>query len=114
MARYMISGKFLSCFKLADKWAPEAIQAANKGLSVNSGDYQQDAKSCASEVIRKMGGSDSEMAIVAGLAGGIGLSGYGCGAISAALWKTTLIWNEKNPGKNNYPNPASTKPLKLL
>ena len=34
-AKYMLSGKFLSCFKLASKWAPEAIKAAYEGLELD-------------------------------------------------------------------------------
>ena len=34
MAKYVFTGKFLSCFTLADKWAPEAIQAAKDGLEM--------------------------------------------------------------------------------
>ena len=37
-----------------------------------------------------MGGSEEEIAMVAGFAGGLGLSGNGCGALSAAIWKTIL------------------------
>ena len=33
MAKYFFSGRFLSCFNLAEKWAPEAIEAAVEGLS---------------------------------------------------------------------------------
>ncbi len=71
----MLSGKFVSCFTLTGKWAPEAIKAANEGLSVEQTDLPQHCKSCASEVIKKMGGSEEEMAMVAGFAGGLGLSG---------------------------------------
>ena len=74
--KYMLSGKFVNCFKLAGKWAPEAL-------------------SCASEMVRKMGGSEEEMLMVAGFAGGLGLSGSGCGALGAAIWKNALIHNRK-------------------
>jgi hypothetical protein len=34
IAKHMLSGKFLMCFTLAKKWAPEAIQAATTGLAL--------------------------------------------------------------------------------
>jgi len=87
------------CFNLAKKWAPEAIQAANEGLSQEQTETQSHPLSCASEVAKKMGASDEEMITVAGFAGGLGLSGNACGALSAALWLKILAWCRKNPGK---------------
>jgi hypothetical protein len=88
--KYMIRGKMLTCFRLAGKWAPEAFGAAEQGLSLELSGLPKKPVSCASEVVRKMGGSEQETAIVAGLAGGIGLSGGGCGALGAAIWMNTL------------------------
>ena len=89
-----------SCFILAERWAPEAINAAIKGLSNHQGKKHKPAMSCASEVVKKMGGSDEEIVMVAGFAGGLGLSGNACGALSAAIWMKLLDWCRKNPGKN--------------
>ena len=45
-----------------------------------------------------MGASDEEMVMVAGFAGGIGLSGNACGALGAALWMKTLVrYRNGNP-----------------
>ena len=88
------------CFNLADAWAPEAIQAAAEGLSHELPDLSQPPLSCASEVARKMGASDEEMVMVAGFAGGMGLSGNACGALGAAIWMNTLAWCKKHPGEN--------------
>ena len=90
LAKYMLTGKPITCFKLADKWAPEAIKAAKEGLSHEQTDLPQMPLSCASEVAKKMGASDEEMVMVAGFAGGLGLSGNACGALSAAIWMKTL------------------------
>lgn len=54
-AKYMLSGKFVSCFTLTGKWAPEAIQAANEGLSIEPTLHTHQAVSCASEVVKKNG-----------------------------------------------------------
>ena len=93
--KYMLSGKFVNCFKLAGKWAPEALDAANEGLALDQSALSQQSMSCASEVVRKMGASEEEMIMVAGFAGGLGLSGSGCGALAAAVWMNALIHNRK-------------------
>ena len=100
------------CLNLAEKWAPEAIQSAEEGLSHKQTDVPQQPISCASEVVKKMGASDEEMVMVAGFAGGLGLSGNACGALSAAIWMNTLAWCRKHPGESppyfNNPNTAKT------
>lgn len=111
MAKYFFSGKFYSCFRLAGKWAPEAIQAANEGLSIERKDMDETSISCASEVVRKMGGTDEEMAMVAGFAGGLGLSGNGCGALSAALWMTILKLLRKEKWQYSPSDPVTEKVL---
>lgn len=97
-AKYMLSGKFVNCFFLAGKWAPEALKAAREGLSLDQ-DLPPQTLSCASEVVGKMGGSEEEKLMVAGFAGGLGLSGSGCGALAAAVWMNALIHNRKQSGK---------------
>jgi hypothetical protein len=99
-AKYFLTGKIFTCLNLADAWAPEAMCAAKQGLSQKASDVPQAPISCASEVARQMGASDEEMVTVAGFAGGIGLSGNGCGALSAALWMRTLAWCKEHPGKS--------------
>lgn len=110
-AKYMFTGKFFSCFKLAEKWAPEAIKAANEGLSLEP-EYTQQPISCASEVVKKMGGSDEEITMVAGLAGGLGLSGSGCGALGAAIWKTILELVKNENWKAGLSDPDSEAIIK--
>jgi C_GCAxxG_C_C family probable redox protein len=116
MVKYFFSGRFISCFKLAEKWAPEAIQSATEGLSHEQTDLPQLPTSCASEVAKKMGASDEEMVMVAGFAGGLGLSGNACGALSAAIWMNTLAWCGKQIDSNKSPfrNPNATNTLKAF
>ena len=99
MVKTIMQGFIYSpCFNLISKWTPEAIQAANRGLSEKLL-QDQPAVSCASEVMKKMGATDEETVMVAGFAGGIGLSGNACGALSATIWYKMLDWGKKNPGK---------------
>ena len=89
------------CFNLAEEWAPDAIQAAEEGLENEHFARQvPDACSCATEVAKRMGASDEEATMVAGFAGGIGLSGQACGALGAAIWMKTLEWCKAHPGKS--------------
>ena len=61
-----------------------------------------------------MGASDEEMVMVAGFAGGLGLSGNGCGALAAAVWKNALIHNRKQTGKSASYDPATDPTLKAF
>ena len=113
MIKIQLKGMMNStCFNLAEKWAPEAIQTATKDLDNPPIALTQKPLSCASEVVRQMGGSQEEMAMVSGFAGGLGLKGSACGALSAAIWMRTLQWCRANPGKNPpYFNNSSAKRL---
>jgi hypothetical protein len=46
-----------------------------------------------------MGGTEEESVMVAGFAGGLGLSGNACGALAAAIWFKMLLWSRDHPGK---------------
>ena len=101
-----------TCFKLAEDWYPEAIKSSNAGLSQYKNDLPDQALNCASEVVKKIGGTKKEMAMVAGFAGGMGLSGNGCGALSAAIWKRSLDWVKEHPGKSAFGNKPAKNILK--
>lgn len=51
--------------------------------------------------------------MVAGFAKGIGLSGYVCGALGAAIWYKMLDWGNRNQDKwqSMFNNPAANKVL---
>jgi len=112
--KYMLRGKFVNCFKLTGKWAPEALEAAKEGLVLDQDSLPKKSLSCASEVVRKMGGDEEEILMVAGFAGGLGLSGSGCGALAAAVWKNALIHNKKNTGKSANYDPNTDHTLKAF
>jgi len=114
IAKYFVTGKVLSCFWLAEKWAPEAIQSATEGLSLEQAGLSEQPMSCASEVVRKMGGTDEEMVMVSGFAGGLGLSGNGCGALSAAMWMNTLARVREQTYKASLSDPEAERILKAF
>jgi len=109
LAKYMLTGKAFGCFNLAAKFAPDAIEAAHEGLAITLPINAKESKSCASEVIKMMGGTDEESVMVAGFAGGIGLRGSGCGALGAAMWKITLDLVKKGEWKYTLNNPTFDK-----
>lgn len=109
LAKYMLSGKFVHCYTLTGKWAPEAIEAAKEGLSSNLAIQSQDTVSCASEVVKNMGGSEEEQVMVAGFAGGLGLRGSGCGALAATMWKTILELVRKGEWKYTMSDPMAER-----
>ncbi len=109
LVKYLLTGKPITCFHLAAKWAPEAIESAQGGLSCEPSTGPQTPISCASEVVRKMGGSDEEMVMVAGFAGGLGLSGNACGALSTAIWMNTLAKVRKQNYKYTLSDPDTGK-----
>ena len=113
-AKYFFSGRFLHCFDLAEKWAPEAVQSAIEGLSHMETELSKDCVSCATELVKQMGASDEEMIMVAGFAGGLGLSGSGCGALSAAIWMKSLEWCKEEKKKSSFKNPYSKKVLETF
>jgi hypothetical protein len=109
IAKYFVSGGFFKCMNLTATWAPEALDIVRyrnrTEESVNT-----PCISCASEVIKKAGGSNKDAVMVAGFAGGLGLSGNACGALGAAVWYKMLQWCRNNPGKTPqfFKNPLIT------
>jgi len=101
------------CMNLAERWAPEAMLAAKEGLSDVKESFNPPL-SCASEVVKKMGADDEEAAMVSGFAGGMGLSGNGCGALAAAVWMSTLKQSRENNELPAFTNPDSEKILKAF
>jgi hypothetical protein len=61
-----------------------------------------------------MGATDEEIVMVAGLAGGMGLSGNACGALGAVIWWKTLALCKATPGKSFYTNPEAKKTLEAF
>ena len=90
------------CFRLAEKYRPKAIAASKEGLSGEMPAGNKPVVSCASEVAKKRSASDEEAMMVAGFAGGYGLSGNTCGALAAAIWMKALEWRRENPKKTYF------------
>lgn len=114
IAKYFLAGGIPLCFNLVNDWSPEAFAAADEALSRFAGDSLPPAASCATEVAKRMGASDEEAVTVAGFAGGLGLSGDGCGALAAAIWWKSLVWCREHPKSRNLSNPYAQRLLKAF
>lgn len=100
------------CFNLAADWAAAAVESSKTALESTTEESEQDLVNCASLAIEKMGGSREEQIMAAGFAGGLGLSGHGCGALAASAWLRSLRWGLQNPGKSMLINPEAKRQLK--
>jgi hypothetical protein len=110
--KYLITGKLFKCLGIGKKWGPEAAETANTGLTGITSDKPKEVYSCATEVARKMGATEEEMVMVSGFAGGMGLSGNACGAVTTAIWLKSLAWCKRNQGTRDMYNPDAKDILK--
>jgi hypothetical protein len=85
-SRYFMRGGAIRCFRMAARYAPVVFREINATFSGDRVQVPSPPVSCASMLAKKVGVSDMHSVMVAGLAGGIGLSGAACGALGAAIW----------------------------
>jgi hypothetical protein len=85
--RFLIkSGPTGSCFGMAARYAKTAFGEINATLSEEHIEVPPAPVSCSAMLAQRMGASDIQTVMAAGLAGGIGLSGGACGALGTAIW----------------------------
>ncbi len=104
---FLLKGGTIHCFSMASKYAPVVFNEINAALSENHIDTFSAPVSCAAVLAQKMGASDMHTVMASGLAGGIGLSGGGCGALGAALWITGLNSLKAGNKKIDYKAPEN-------
>ncbi len=102
---FLVKGGTIGCFRMAAGYASKAFNELTDGVGELPDKTLAPPVSCAAVVARKMGASELHQGMVAGLAGGIGLCGGGCGALGAALWIVAMdsakegikgnLWNSK-------------------
>jgi hypothetical protein len=107
VVKFFIRGGPIGCFRMAGRYAPLAFNEINIALPEGKS-YEEDIVapsppvSCAAMLAQRMGASDMHVVMAAGLAGGIGLCGGGCGALGAAIWITGLNYLEEAGGENMW------------
>ena len=105
MIKFMLKGGPIGCFKMAGKYSPVAYKEVNSALADEPIEVPDSPISCAGLLAKKMGASEMHQTMAAGFAGGIGLSGGGCGALGAAIWILAMKSSEGEDGKVDYKDP---------
>jgi hypothetical protein len=90
LLRLFLKGGPAKCLGMAARFPPVAVREIEAALAAPPSAAPSGPVSCAALVARRMGATEGEAVTVAGLAGGIGLCGGGCGALGAAIWLTLL------------------------
>ena len=90
LLKYFFKGGPIACGRMAVRFAPVAFRVINETLDEEPAATPSGCASCAAITARMLGASDLHATMAAGLAGGIGFSGSGCGALAAAMWITAL------------------------
>jgi Putative redox-active protein (C_GCAxxG_C_C) len=91
---FFLKGGTIGCIRRANAFASEAYGVIDAALSESGAQGEApgaeqgacQSASCAAMLARKMGATEQQATMAAGLAGGIGQSGGGCGALGAAIW----------------------------
>jgi hypothetical protein len=104
---FLIKGGTIGCFRMAGNYAPAAFDDINTTLSEEPMEVPSPPVSCTAVLAKKMGASELQMAMAAGLAGGIGLSGGACGALGAAIWIIGLNDSKDGTRKIDFKNPKA-------
>lgn len=107
LLKFIFKGGPIGCFNMTAKYAPGAFDDITAAIRENPVEVPSPPVSCASMLARKMGASDMHAVMAAGFAGGIGLSGSGCGALGAAIWIIGLEADEEYKGIKMYENPRA-------
>jgi hypothetical protein len=105
--RYIATGRILNCFKMSGGFAQTTYEEISAALAAPSPEAPAPPVSCGSLLAQRMGASVLHQTMAAGFAGGIGLSGGGCGALGAAIWLISMQEIEEGSFKLNMESPRS-------
>lgn len=100
------SGATGSCLGMAARCAKASFEEIDRAFSEKPIEVFSAPVSCSAILAQKMGASDMHRVMAAGLAGGIGLSGGGCGALGAALWIIGMNRLREGEGKIDLQTPG--------
>ena len=93
--KFFIKGQAIHCVRMAVRYSREAFHEIEAALAETYAEAVPPPVSCTAMMAQKMGVSEKQVIMAAGLAGGIGLSGSGCGALGAAIWIDGLNSNKE-------------------
>jgi len=104
---YLIKGRTIGCLRMTAKYAKDAFSEINSAFSGKHIEASSPPVSCAAMLAQKMGLSDMQTVMAAGLAGGIGLCGGACGALGAAIWIFGMNSIKGGGSKIGYKDPGA-------
>jgi len=99
---FIVKGGTIHCLRMSGKYAKAAFDDINSSISENDVESLPSPVSCSALLAEKLGASDMQKVMAAGLAGGIGLCGGACGALGAAIWIRGIKSLEKDGGKIDF------------
>jgi hypothetical protein len=99
----------VKCFRIAAQYAPVAFDEIETALAEEPTESPAPPVGCAAVLAQRLGASDLHTVMASGFAGGIGLSGNGCGALGAAVWITDINDRKRGTEKVGFVNPRLTE-----
>ena len=108
---WLVKGGPVRCFTGTAGYSRVARNAIDATYSDTQLEAPAAPVSCASLLAEQMGASELHRTMAAGLAGGIGLSGGGCGALGAAIWLIEMRRSKDGVGKVEYNSPEATEAI---
>jgi len=97
--KLFLKGGPVKCTRMIAGYAPIAFNDINTDIGENQNIAPSSPVGCTALLAQKIGLSEMHTVMAAGFAGGIGLSGSGCGALGAAIW--ILCMNSIKEGLGN-------------
>ncbi len=97
-AKFVARGGPVKCFSMTAGFGKATRATIDEALSEALPHAPELPVSCAALLAKRRGASDQHATMLAGFAGGVGLSGEACGALGAALWLAAL--DEVRQGRN--------------
>jgi hypothetical protein len=108
LLKFFLRGGPIGCFRMAANYAKAAFNESNIPTSEQRSEVLSTPVSCTAMLARKMGVSDLHAVMVAGFAGGIGLSGGACGALGAAVWIIVMNSGKDGGGMMGFEHPIAS------
>jgi hypothetical protein len=101
LLKFFIKGGPVNCFRMIASYVRAAFSDIDGALAGTPDNDFSLPVSCAALTAQKLGASEKHAVIAAGLAGGIGLSGGGCGALGTAIWLINMNGLEEGIDKKS-------------
>lgn len=109
--KFFVKGGPIVCFRMVSRYATAAFNEIKGAYSENPLEIPAAPLSCTAMLAQKMGASEMHATMAAGLAGGIGLCGGGCGALATAVWIIGMNCANEGIQSSDFENPRAQAAL---